>query len=210
MRAAFWNAGENCSAGSRVLVHRDQHDALVAALVRATADLRVGHPSDPRTQIGPLIDESAPARCARYVAQGVADGARVAHGGMRLLADTGGWYFAPTVLDGVPPDSAVAREEIFGPIVAVIPVDSEEQAIALANATDYGLAASVWTDDVDAAVRVARLLKAGTVSVNCYSEGDVTTSFGGYRQSGFGGRDKGLESLDQYCQLKTTWQRVRW
>ncbi len=210
VRAAFWNAGQNCSAGSRVLVHRDQHEALVTALVRATGDLSVGHPGDPRTQIGPLIDDVSPARCERYVARGVADGARVAQGGTRVLADTGGWYFAPTVLDDVPADSPVAREEIFGPIVAVIPFDTEEQAIALANATDYGLAASLWTDDVDAAARVSRLLKAGTVSINCYSEGDLSTPFGGYRQSGFGGRDKGLESLDQYCQLKTTWQRVRW
>jgi gamma-glutamyl-gamma-aminobutyraldehyde dehydrogenase len=140
----------------------------------------------------------------------VADGARVAFGGGPVLEETGGWFFAPTVLDDVPPDSVVATEEIFGPIVAVIPFDTEEQAIALANATSYGLAASLWTDDIDAAHRISRLLKAGTVSINCYSEGDVTTPFGGYRQSGFGGRDKGLDSLEQYCQTKTTWLRVRW
>jgi 4-(gamma-glutamylamino)butanal dehydrogenase len=210
VHAAFWNAGENCSAGSRLLVHRSHHQALVAALVRATADLRVGHPSDPRSQVGPLIDDASPARCERYVARGLVDGARVALGGTRVLTETGGWYFAPTILDDVPPDSPVAREEIFGPVLAVIPFDSEEEAVALANATDYGLAACLWTDDLDAAARVARLLKAGTVSINCYSEGDVTTPFGGYRQSGFGGRDKGLESLDQYCQHKTIWQRVRW
>ena len=210
VRAAFWNMGENCSAGSRILVHRDVRERLVAALVRATADLRVGHPSDPRTQIGPLIDPESPQRCQRYVARGMADGATIAHGGEPVLADTGGWYFAPTVLDGVPADSPVAQEEIFGPVVAVIPFDTEEEAITLANATPYGLAASVWTDDVDAAVRVSQRVRAGTVSINCYSEGEISTPFGGYRQSGFGGRDKGLESLDQYCQLKTTWQRVRW
>ncbi|MCU0300604.1 MAG: aldehyde dehydrogenase family protein [Candidatus Nanopelagicales bacterium] len=210
VRAAFWNMGENCSAGSRILVERSIHGAFVERLARATADLRVGHPSDPRTEVGPLIDPAACDRSATYVARAVADGARVVCGGTRVLEDTGGWYFAPTVLDDVPAESPAATEEIFGPVVVVIPFDTEEQAIALANATSYGLAASLWTDDVDAAHRIPRLLRAGTVSVNCYSEGDVTTPFGGWRQSGFGGRDKGLESLDQYCELKTTWLKVRW
>jgi gamma-glutamyl-gamma-aminobutyraldehyde dehydrogenase len=210
VRSAFWNMGENCSAGSRILVQRSVHADFLERLVRAAADLRVGDHSEPRTQVGPLIDPAACERSASYVEQGVADGARVAFGGSRMLAGSGGWYFAPTVLDDVPADSAVATEEIFGPIVAVIPFDTEEQAVALANATSYGLAASLWTDDLDAAHRISRLLKAGTVSINCYSEGDVTTPFGGYRQSGFGGRDKGLESLEQYAQVKTTWLKVRW
>ncbi len=110
----------------------------------------------------------------------------------------------------MPVDSPVATEEIFAPIVAVIPFDTEEEAITMANATNYGLAASVWSDDIDAAHRVARMIRAGTVSINCYSEGDITAPFGGYRQSGFGGRDKGLDALDQYAQTKTTWLRVRW
>jgi gamma-glutamyl-gamma-aminobutyraldehyde dehydrogenase len=160
--------------------------------------------------VGPLIDAAACDRSAAFVDRGVADGARVAFGGQRVLVETGGSYFGPTILDGVPADSPVATEEIFGPIVAVIPFDTEEQALALANATSYGLAASLWTDDLDAAHRISRLLKAGTVSINCYSEGDVTTPFGGWRQSGFGGRDKGLESLEQYGEVKTTWLRVRW
>ena len=210
VRAAFWNMGENCSAGSRILVHRSLHESFVERLVLATADLRVGDPSDPRTEIGPLIDPAACERSERFVAQGVVDGARVAIGGGRTLTQTGGWYFEPTVLDGVPVDSVVAREEIFGPVVAVIPFDSEEEAINIANASSYGLASSLWSDDIDAAHRVARRLKAGTVSINCYSEGDYTTPFGGYKQSGFGGRDKGIDALDQYCETKTTWLRVRW
>ncbi len=210
VQAAFWNMGENCSAGSRILVHRSLQAGLVERLVRATADLRVGDPSDARTQVGPLIDPQACGRCAGYVARGVADGARLAIGGGPVLEETGGWYFAPTVLDDVPPGSVVATEEIFGPIVAVIPFDTEDEAVALANATTYGLAASVWSDDIDAAHRVARLIRAGTVSINCYAEGDITTPFGGYRQSGFGGRDKGLEAFDQYTETKTTWLRVRW
>ncbi len=210
VRAAFWNMGENCSAGSRILVERAVHAAFVERLVQATADLRVGDPSDPRTEVGPLIDAAARERSAAYVAGAVADGARIACGGGPVLEQTGGWFFAPTVLDDVPPESPAAVEEIFGPVVAVIPFDTEEQAIALANDTSYGLAASLWTDDVDAAHRISRLLKAGTVSINCYSEGDVTTPFGGWRQSGFGGRDKGLESLEQYAEVKTTWLKVRW
>ncbi|HEX6888033.1 MAG TPA: aldehyde dehydrogenase family protein [Candidatus Nanopelagicales bacterium] len=210
VRAAFWNMGENCSSGSRILVERSIHAAFVERLVHATADLRVGDPSDPRTEVGPLIDAAACERSAAYVAQGLADGARVAYGGGRVLEETGGWFFAPTVLDDVPSESDVAREEIFGPVVAVIPFDTEEEAIALANDTAYGLAASLWTDDLDAAHRISRLLRAGTVSINCYSEGDVTTPFGGWRQSGFGGRDKGLDALEQYGELKTTWLKVRW
>jgi gamma-glutamyl-gamma-aminobutyraldehyde dehydrogenase len=210
VRAAFWNMGENCSAGSRILVHRSRHAEFVERLTLATADLRVGDPSDPRTEIGPLIDPAAVERSERFVAQGVADGATVTIGGGRTLTETGGWYFEPTILDGIPADSVVAREEIFGPVVAVIPFDSEEEAINLANASSYGLASSLWTDDLDAAHRVSRRLRAGTVSINCYSEGDITTPFGGYKQSGFGGRDKGLDSLDQYCETKTTWLRVRW
>jgi gamma-glutamyl-gamma-aminobutyraldehyde dehydrogenase len=210
IRAAFWNMGQNCSAGSRVLVQRPIHADFVERLVASAADLRVGHPSEPRTEVGPLIDAAACDRSAAFVDRGVADGARVAFGGQRVLVETGGSYFGPTILDGVPADSPVATEEIFGPIVAVIPFDTEEQALALANATSYGLAASLWTDDLDAAHRISRLLKAGTVSINCYSEGDVTTPFGGWRQSGFGGRDKGLESLEQYGEVKTTWLRVRW
>lgn len=210
VRAAFWNMGENCSAGSRILVQRPIHEEFVQRLVRATADLRVGDPSDPRTEVGPLIDAAACERSAAFVERGRADGARVAYGGQRVLVGSGGGYFGPTVLDEVPVDSPVATEEIFGPIVAVIPFDTEEEAISLANASAYGLAASLWTDDLDAAHRVSRLLRAGTVSINCYSEGDVTTPFGGYRQSGFGGRDKGLDCLEQYSETKTTWLRVRW
>jgi gamma-glutamyl-gamma-aminobutyraldehyde dehydrogenase len=210
VRAAFWNMGENCSAGTRMLVQSSIHDALLERLVAATRELRLGEPMDPRVEVGPLIDEGAGRKVLDYVERGVADGAVVATGGRRVLEETGGWYVEPTVLDGVPVDSAVAREEIFGPVLSVIPFDTEEEAVALANDSDYGLAASLWTDDVDAAHRVARLLKAGTVSINCYSEGDVTAPFGGWKQSGFGGRDKGLEAMEQYCQTKTTWLKVRW
>ncbi len=210
VRAAFWNMGENCSAGTRLLVHSSIHAALVERVVAATVELRIGDPGDPRVEVGPLIDPGSGQRVLDYIDRGVADGARVAVGGRRVLEETGGWYVEPTVLDDVPVGSTVAREEIFGPVLSVIPFDSEEEAVALANDSDYGLAASLWTDDIDAAHRVSRLLKAGTVSINCYSEGDVTAPFGGWKQSGFGGRDKGIDALEQYCQTKTTWLKVRW
>jgi gamma-glutamyl-gamma-aminobutyraldehyde dehydrogenase len=144
-----------------------------------------------------------------YIATGRDEGARVVAGGVRTLEETGGYFVAPTILDDVRNTMAVAREEIFGPVISTIPVDSEEEAVALANQTSYGLAASVYTTDLDTAIRVARSLRAGTVGVNAYSEGDITTPFGGYKESGFGGRDKGLEAFEQYTQKKTIWFTLR-
>jgi len=204
-QAAFWNNGQNCTAGSRILVQSGIRNELVGALVAATADLKVGDPLDRATRLGPLIELSALERSLRYVREASQAGASVAYGGQRALEETGGWYLTPTVLDNVTPDMAVAREEIFGPVTSVITFDTEEQAIAIANDSTYGLAASLFTRDLDQAHRMARAVRAGTVAVNCYSEGDIGTPFGGYNQSGFGGRDKGLEALDQYSEKKTIW-----
>jgi gamma-glutamyl-gamma-aminobutyraldehyde dehydrogenase len=207
--AAFWNTGQNCTAGSRILVDRRARDEVVEALTAVAAHLKVGDPLDRGTKMGPIIEPGALERILRFVDEARAGGARVAGGGRRILAETGGWFVEPTILDEVTPDMAVAREEIFGPVVSVIPFDTEDEAIALANDTDYGLAASVYTHDLDQAHRMARAVRAGTVSVNCYSEGDIATPFGGYKHSGFGGRDKGVEALDQYSELKTIWFAFR-
>jgi gamma-glutamyl-gamma-aminobutyraldehyde dehydrogenase len=207
--AGLMNMGENCSCGSRLIVHRSVRDALVERLVDQSAAWTVGDPQDPATRLGPMIEKPHLDKVLGYIAAGRADGARVVAGGGRTLEATGGYFVAPTIFDDVRNDMRIAREEIFGPVISTIPFDTEEEAIALANETNYGLAASLYTTNLDRAIRVARAIKAGTVSVNSYSEGDVSTPFGGYKESGFGGRDKGLESFDQYTEKKTIWFTLR-
>jgi gamma-glutamyl-gamma-aminobutyraldehyde dehydrogenase len=203
--AAFWNGGQNCTCGSRILVDRAIENDLVQALAATTPKWRVGDPLDRDTRIGPMIEASALDRVLSYIAGAADAGATIISGGQRILEDTGGWFVEPTIIGSVTPDMAVAREEIFGPVVSVLSFANEAEAVALANDSTYGLAASIFTHDIDTAHRLARAVRAGTVAVNCFSEGDITTPFGGYKQSGFGGRDKGLEALDQYSELKTTW-----
>jgi gamma-glutamyl-gamma-aminobutyraldehyde dehydrogenase len=203
--AAFWNAGQNCTAGSRILIDAAIKDEFVTLLAEQARTRKVGDPSDPSTVMGALIEPDALDRVSRYVDGARKDGAQVLAGGQQLLADAGGWYYGATVLDGVDPAMAVAREEIFGPVVSVLTFGDAAEALRLANDTLYGLAATVWSRDIDTAFHLARGVRAGTVAVNGYSEGDITTPFGGYRTSGFGGRDKGLEALEQYTELKTIW-----
>jgi gamma-glutamyl-gamma-aminobutyraldehyde dehydrogenase len=207
--AALMNQGENCSCGSRLIVHRSVHDALVERLVEGLKAWPVGDPLAPETRIGPMIERPHLDKVLGYIERGRSEGARVVAGGGRVLEETGGYFVAPTIFDNVGNSMSIAREEIFGPVLSTIPFDSEEEGIRLANETSYGLAASVYTRDLDAAFRVARALRAGTVGVNAYSEGDITTPFGGYKQSGFGGRDKGLEALEQYTEKKTIWVALR-
>lgn len=207
--AAFWNAGQNCSAGSRILVHRDIKGDFVAALEREAVRWTVGSPLDERTRLGPLIEADALDRVLSHVERARSDGARVVTGGRQVLSDTGGWFVEPTVIDEVTPQMAIAREEVFGPVVAVLAFADVDEALRLANDTPYGLAATVWCRDIDVALRTARGIRAGTVAVNGYSEGDIGTPFGGYGMSGFGGRDNGLEALEQYTELKTIWISLR-
>jgi gamma-glutamyl-gamma-aminobutyraldehyde dehydrogenase len=203
--AAFWAAGQNCSAGSRILVHASIKDEFVAALAREAEKRTIGAPTDERTMLGPLIEASALDRVLGYVEQARRDGATVVTGGRRVREETGGWFVPATVLADVTPEMSVAREEIFGPVVSVLSFTHPAEALKVANDTTYGLAATVWSKDIDVALRTARAVRAGTVAVNGYSEGDISTPFGGYRQSGFGGRDNGLEALEQYTETKTIW-----
>jgi gamma-glutamyl-gamma-aminobutyraldehyde dehydrogenase len=206
LAAAFWNMGENCSAGSRLIVHRSIKDDLVDELQRQLeTEWTTGNPLDPEVQLGALIEQAHMQKVLAHIDQAKAEGVTLVSGGTRLLEESGGYFVAPTIFDDVSPEAAIARDEIFGPVLAVIPFDTEEEAIAIANDTCYGLAASLWSEDLNTVHRMSAAIRAGTVSVNCFSEGDITTPFGGYKQSGFGGRDKSVYAHDQYCELKTTW-----
>jgi gamma-glutamyl-gamma-aminobutyraldehyde dehydrogenase len=194
VNAAFWNMGENCSAASRLIVHRDVKAELLERMQARLRDWRTGDPLDPATHLGALIDTAHCEKVASYLG-----GAALTGGAMD------GPFLPPTIYDGVKPGDRLATEEIFGPILSVIEVASDDEAIAVANATDYGLTASVFTANARKALRAARDIRAGTVTVNCYGEGDIATPFGGYKQSGFGGRDNGVHAHDQYTELKTIW-----
>jgi gamma-glutamyl-gamma-aminobutyraldehyde dehydrogenase len=203
--AIFWNMGENCSAGSRLIVHRSLRDELVERLVGATASWIVGDPLDPATRVGAMISRPHLQRVLSYVDSARQEGARVAVGGSQVLESSGGHFVEPTILDRVTNGFTAAREEIFGPVLSVIDFETESDAVAIANDTPYGLAASLYTNDLNVAHRVARQIRAGVVAVNCYSEGDMTTPFGGYKQSGFAGHDKSLHAHEQYTETKTIW-----
>ncbi|WP_320773306.1 aldehyde dehydrogenase [Streptomyces sp. CRN 30] len=203
----FFNQGEMCTAPSRLLVHTSVAERVTAAVVERARALRVGDPLDPATEMGPLAGAAHLERVEGHVRAAVDSGARLRTGGDRVLTGTGGTYLAPTVFDRVAPDSPPAREEIFGPVLSVLTFDDLDEAVRLADATEYGLAAGLWTADLSTAHRVARALRAGTVWVNCYEEGDLTVPFGGWKQSG-NGRDKSAHALEKYTELKTTWIKL--
>ncbi|MBV2154839.1 aldehyde dehydrogenase [Kitasatospora sp. SUK 42] len=200
----FFNQGEMCTAPSRLLVHTSVAEQVTEAVVERARALCVGDPLDPATEMGALVGENHLDRVLGHVRAALDDGARLRAGGTRTLADTGGAYLEPTVFDRVAPDSRLAREEVFGPVLSVLTFDDLDEAVTLANATDYGLAAGLWTSDLSTAHTVSRALRAGTVWVNCYEEGDLTVPFGGMKQSG-NGRDKSAHALEKYTELKTTW-----
>lgn len=206
--AIFFNQGEMCSAGSRLLVEESIKEPLLERILQYAAKLAPGDPLDPKTKLGAIVDGAQMQRVLDYVRSGGTEGALIRCGGRRVHADKGGFYVEPTVFDGVAPHMRIAQEEIFGPVLATLSFKNADEAIRIGNDVIYGLAAAVWTRDINTAHRVARELRAGVVYVNCYDEDDITVPFGGYKQSGTG-RDKSLHALDKYTELKTTWIRLR-
>jgi acyl-CoA reductase-like NAD-dependent aldehyde dehydrogenase len=202
--AIFFNQGEMCSAGSRLLVQAEIKDAFLEKVQNVGRSLVPGDPLDPETKLGALVDEGQMKRVLSYIESGRREGADIRLGGKRVREESGGYYVEPTVFDGVHPKMQIAREEIFGPVLATLTFKTVDEAIRIANDVIYGLAAAVWTSDVTTAHRVARALRAGVVYVNCYDADDITVPFGGFKQSGIG-RDKSLHAFDKYTELKTTW-----
>ncbi|MCO6050494.1 aldehyde dehydrogenase [Mesorhizobium sp. RP14(2022)] len=199
----FYNQGEVCNAGSRVLVEESVREEVVDLIVETGKSMRVGNPLDPATQIGAMVDERQTARVMEYIASGKAEGARLVSGGSKP-SGLSGCFVEPTVFDGVKPEMQIAREEIFGPVLSILSFTDENQAVSIANDTIYGLAAGMWTRDVNRTFRVSDRLNAGVVWVNCFDHGHISSPFGGFKQSGFG-RDKSLHALDKYTDIKTTW-----
>jgi gamma-glutamyl-gamma-aminobutyraldehyde dehydrogenase len=203
----FFNAGESCNAPSRVFVHESVTEEFTAIIQSEAPKYAPGDPLGGKAQIGAIVDETQMRTVLGYIEAGRNEGARVLNGGKQVMSDTGGYYIEPTVFDGVTHSMKIAREEIFGPVLSVISFKTEAEVVAMANDSAYGLQASVWSDNISRAHRVARALRAGTVHVNQYDEDDITVPFGGFKQSG-NGRDKSLHAFDKYTELKTTWIRI--
>ncbi|CAM3502527.1 aldehyde dehydrogenase [Halomonas lysinitropha] len=203
--AIFHNQGEVCIAGSRLLVENSIREAFVEKVLAAAERMQPGDPLDPESFMGAIVDETQHRRILDYIRRGVEEGARLRVGGEAL--DSPGLFITPTVFDGVTPQMAIGREEIFGPVLAVFGFDSEEEAIAMANDSDYGLAAGLWSQDIDRIMRVTRRLASGQVFVNNWAGGDQTMPFGGVKQSG-NGRDKSHHSLEEYSDLKSVWMSL--
>jgi acyl-CoA reductase-like NAD-dependent aldehyde dehydrogenase len=205
----FLNTGQVCAAASRLIVEESARDQVLEIVKGVGQQLAPADPLDAQTMLGPIAKASQLERVLSYIDAGRKEGARVVVGGSRTRIDSGGFFIEPTVFDGVRNDMRIAQEEIFGPVLSTITFRTPEEAIAIANASPYGLSGAIWTQNLGKAHTLARALRCGSVAVNAYADDahDMTVPFGGYKQSGFG-RDKSLHALDKYTQLKTTWVKL--
>lgn len=200
----FFNQGEVCNAGSRLLVEESIKEEFLERVQKVAREIRIGNPLDPQTQMGAIVDREQLDKVMSYIGLGQEEGAKLLMGGQQAFTDSGGYYVEPTIFDGVSNRMRIAQEEIFGPVLSVMTFRDASEAVRIGNDTIYGLAAAVWTRDINKAHKMARALRAGSVWVNCFDGGDITTPFGGYKQSGFG-RDKSLHAMEKYTELKTIW-----
>ena len=200
----FRNSGQVCISGSRLLVHRDIHDEFLALVIAETEKLTVGDPLDTASDVGAIHCIEQLEKNLSYVAKATNEGATLCAGGKRTLSQSGGYYMQPTIFCNVSADMQVAQEEVFGPLLCVIPFKNEADAVRIANATDYGLAAGIWTADLARAHRMIKTVQSGVIHVNCYGGTDMTVPLGGMKQSG-NGHDKSLHGLEKYTALKTAW-----
>jgi len=202
--AIYFNHGQCCCAGSRLFIEQKAYDKVVPRLIEYSEKIKLGPGMDPASEMGPLVSSEQYDRVTGYLAAGKKEGAKAVAGGGRPKELSKGYFVRPTVFADVKPDMKVIREEIFGPVVCAIPFKDVEEVAAAGNDTTYGLAAAVWTRDIQKAHRMAETLKAGTVWINCYNVFDAASPFGGYKQSGFG-REMGKAALELYTQIKSVW-----
>lgn len=202
--AVFYNGGQTCTAGTRLIVEDSIVDEFMDKVCAHAGRWMPGNPLDPKTRMGPMVDQGQFDTVADYVNIGRKEGAELAFGGGRVMVDSGGWYHEPSIFTGVHNQMRIAQEEIFGPVMSVIPFSTAREAVTIANDSIYGLAGAVWSSNINTAHKVAAAVRVGTMGINNYFGGDITVPFGGFKQSG-NGRDKSMHAFDDYTELKTTW-----
>ena len=204
INSAFWNGGQNCSANMRQIIHSKVKEEFLDKVLKKVKNIKVGDPLDPETNMGSMISEKHLATVDGFIQKGIDEGASLLYGGVSGNGQKG-FFAKPTLFDNLKENMTIARDEIFGPVLGILTVNNTEDALKIANNSKYGLHASVFTQDINEAFHMAKSLPCGTVSVNTFSEGDIKTPFGGYKQSGSLSRDQGTEALNQYLQTKTIW-----